>query len=376
MAEREAKKHETDGARHARVVAEDSLEQRLQSASFGLEQLNNRVSQLDGFAPLGNPGFQAAQRSQYVVSLQRRHGNRYVQRVIERESSGLAKRPVVHIVPRAELAGTIARWPPDNPADIPRLLAEARERLENRVIIRIPLVSAQLSEPGAASETLLEISRSLDRWYYDLPDEIAARIDDAGEVIAQAYVAVQAVFTGGRTLNERLMEAISTARSEGRFIFSSAEGLLGRWETEVVGRIRSAYTSIVGTEPDYRAAYETCEGAVIMARRLPLDVEIGGGRLSEEQSAAVEQVRRDLERVLSALRVFMLGPPSVATPVEQATEGMSGDYLRFLLELGLEYSHYAVIMIDRMLAERPGEGSARPSAGGEAMEFTPEETGL
>lgn len=136
MAEHQSKKHEIESVRRATLAAQEGLEQALQSTQPSLAPAMNGVSIADRLAPLVSPDFQAAQRSQYAVSLQKRHGNRYVQRL-------LAGGKGVAIVPRTNLTGIIARWPPDSDEERLRLLTLGAGNL--LTLIELPLSHALAS---------------------------------------------------------------------------------------------------------------------------------------------------------------------------------------------------------------------------------------
>lgn len=267
MAQRQAKKHKTDAAEKDRLVVQDSLEEKLQSASFGLGQVNDRLSQLDSLAPLGNAGLQGAQRSQYVVSLQRRRGNRYVQRAIEGRASGPAGKQVVHVAPRPETSGTIAR----------DLSPEVRTRLLRQFYIALDRVEADIIQANellgedrppydvvrgifdSARRSVVEFIVQYDQW-----DEVARQAYSLRSLLNQVSLAI-----GARTAPNvaNVPRLLSVARQSAEGFSSSLPTRQQRsWDRNVVQRLAAAEEAITGERPNYARAIELCRAVADYVR--------------------------------------------------------------------------------------------------------------
>ena len=254
--EHQSKKHEVESAKQATRVAQEGLEQELQSTQLRLAQATIGLSIGDGLAPLRSPDFQAAQRSQYALSLQKRHGNRYVQRAILGRSAGNSERESstadaeeratvdsrdVAVAPRADLMGTVARWPEDPEAQL-ELIAQARAALGRR--IRGALNGA-LRILGSPEPDLERALRSLTHVQERLEEASAVELSDwalyniarALEATRRATAALESVLGSGENIPQLVHLAWVRARYAGR-AFEGARRTT--WNNQVYGPLRRA----------------------------------------------------------------------------------------------------------------------------------------
>lgn len=241
MTEHGSRREKAEGDRTAKLTDRERSEQDACTNDSGILQALAGFSAAEPSDLVGRPDLQAAQRTQIALALQQRHGNRYVHRAI---AEGDAR-----VAPRTGQAGTIARWPPDNPDDIPRLLGSARAGLAGDALASLHHAYTLLewAEPPyySVGEHVQIADNSL--WYHwelvDLPDFTHWLLARAREDIVVIQDALTTRSSGSEHVASLLTAAITA-------VAGVRDGSVGEgsepavWVREVVAPLRLVQDSL------------------------------------------------------------------------------------------------------------------------------------
>ena len=227
-----------------------------------LGQAMNSLPQGEREAFVTLPGLQTAQRALAARSLQRSQGNRAVQRLL-----GGGKG--VTIVPRANLTGIIARWPPDSDEEKLRLLTQGSGNLFTLIELPLSFAVARLDEEDppfwATYGMLEEIVDTVASVDFDLPDFSVVMIEESLAYVQRAVSALEAMDREGRNIRELVHVAWVRARIR-RWAPSWIPR--GRWQRGVVAPLDRARRLTSGRRPNFTQALRFVNRAVVNLNRM------------------------------------------------------------------------------------------------------------
>ena len=208
------------------------------------------------------PDLPTAQRALAARSLQQSQGNRYVQRLLIGGKD-------VTIVPRANLTGIIARWPPDSDEEKRRLLTQGSSNLFTLIEAPISFALDRLNEedpPFWATYGMLEdILGTVDSLDFDLPEFSVVVIGQSLAYIQQAVSALEAMDGEGRNIRQLVHLAWVRARMRR---FSPSWIPRGRWQRGVVAPLDRARRLTSGRRPNFTQALRFVNRAVVNLNRM------------------------------------------------------------------------------------------------------------